>query len=171
MGDNMKFFPIILIGAVVCLISVALIPPAQGADATWEAKKLYEEQWLFFEVGNLDQGTEIEYGIRVTTADESVNLAFMDSTNYAAFSSSMGETFVGQDPQYQVRAREATFTVPYQQQWYFVAFSDQWSTIDIEYYVNIVEDDSDDTLCGGALFAGAIGIIALIGVVSVLNKR
>ncbi|MGA1865904.1 MAG: hypothetical protein ACMUFK_00385 [Thermoplasmatota archaeon] len=165
----MRPLPLILIGIMLCTGIVALIPEDTDAAPNWEAKHLYVDQWLYFEIGTLDQGTEIEYGIRVTTQDESVNLAFMDSTNYAAFTSDL-ETFVGWDVQYQVRQREATTTIPYQQMWYFVARSDSWSEIDIEYYVNVIEEDSDG-ICGGVMLAGALMIFGMIGVVILIKKR
>jgi len=154
---------------MLCTGIVALIPENTDAAPNWEAKHLYVDQWLYFEIGTLDQGTDIEYGIRVTTPDESVNLAFMDSTNYVAFQSDV-ETFVGWDVQYQVRPRDATTTTPYQQMWYFVAASDDWSEIDIEYYVNVVKDDGGG-ICGGAMVAGALMVFAMIGVVIVIKRR
>lgn len=166
----MKSLAIFLIGSLLCMGIVMMLPEEADAEPTWESKHLYADQWLFFEIGTLDQGTEIEYGVRVTTPDESVNIAFMDSTNYVAFESDV-ETFVGWDPQYQVRAREATTIIPYQQMWYFVALSDTWSEIDIDYYVNIIEDDKDDgAICGSTLLAGSLMIMGILGLVSVQRK-
>lgn len=158
-----------LVGAFLCLALAGMLN-MEGVEArTWESKHIYSDQWLFFEVGNLDKGVVIEYGIKVTTPDESVNLAFMDSTNYAAFSSSVGETFVGQDVQYQVRSREATFTTPYQQQWYFVAISDSGYEIDIDYYVD-VKEESTDIACLGSIFAGVLIMLAATVAISYLRK-
>lgn len=165
----MKPLPLILIGMMLCTGIVALIPSETDAAPNWEAKHLYVDQWLYFEIGTLDQGTEIEYGIKVTTPDESVNLVFMDSTNYAAFETDI-ESWAGWDPQYQVRQRESTTIIPYQQMWYFVARSDDWSEIDIEYYVNVVEEDSGG-ICGGTMLIGALMIFAMIGIVILIKRR
>ena len=156
---------LLVLGIFSMMYLLALLPKAQ-AEPTWEAKHIYIGQWLYFDIGTLDQGTEIDYGIRVTTADESVNVAFMDSTNYAAYSQSPDESFVGWDVQYQVRTREATTKIPYQQQWYFVAESDSGYEIDIEYYVSVVDDSVDFGACCGGFF---IGIIALMGVTYLIS--
>ena len=166
----MRLLSILLIWTLLCGVLFALVPGDTDAEVVWESKHLYSDQWLFFEIGTLDQGTEIEYGIRVTTPDESVNIAFMDSTNYAAFSSSAGETFVGWDVQYQVRTREATTTIPYQQQWYFVAISDSGWEIDIEYYTIVVEEDDDNGICSSAFILSALILIGIVASLTI-NKR
>ncbi len=165
----MRILPIFLLGALVCIAFAGIVPSAGAGARTWESKHIYSDQWLYFEVGTLDQGTVVEYGIKVTTPDESVNLAFMDSTNYAAFSSSSGETFVGQDVQYQVRSREATFTVPYQQQWYFVAITDSGYELDIDYYVE-VKEEKDDIACLGGIFVGMMMLVGAVIALSFMRK-
>ncbi|MCU0798744.1 MAG: hypothetical protein MUC62_03620 [Candidatus Thermoplasmatota archaeon] len=165
----MRVMTIVITMTFVCLALAGMLSIEGEGARTWESKHIYSGQWLFFEVGNLDKGVEIEYGVKVTTPDESVNLAFMDSTNYAAFSSSVGETFVGQDVQYQVRSREAKWTTPYQQQWYFVAISDSGYEIDIDYYVE-AKEDSTDVACLGSIFAGVLILLAVTVAVSYLRK-
>ncbi len=167
----MRLIPVILIWTMMCGILLAYIPSGTDAEVVWESKHLYSDQWLFFEIGTLDQGTDIDYGIKVTTPDESVNIAFMDSTNYAAFSSSSGETFVGWDVQYQVRSREATTTIPYQQQWYFVAISDTGFEIDIEYYTTVVEKDDNGGICGSAFMISGLVILGAIFTLALSKKR
>jgi hypothetical protein len=158
---------------MLCAGIVALIPEETEAAPSWQGKHLYADQWLFFEIGALDQNDEVEYGITVSTPDESVNVAIMDSTNYAAFDSTDFETFVGHEIQLQVRSLESSAIIPYQQIWYFVVISDNfpWSEIDIEYYVNVVSDDDGGGVCGGAIFAGALMIFAVLGVVTIIRKK
>lgn len=158
-----------MIGSLICVGVVALMPEEAEADQTWVGKHLYVDQWLYFEIGTLDQGTEVEFGVRVTTPDESVNLGIMDSTNYVAFSSDV-DSFVGFHTEYQVRNLEDMITIPYQQVWYFVVFSDAWAEIDIEYYVNVLEDE-DDSACGGVMIAGAIVIMGILGLVIVQTRK
>jgi hypothetical protein len=147
------------------------IPEGSADEPQWIGSHLYVEQWLFFEIGTLDQGTEVEFGVQVDTPDESVNLAIMDSTNYVAFESDV-ESFVGFHVEQQVRQLEDTIEIPYQQVWYFVVVSDTWSEIDIKYYVNVVEEDSDDNgLCGGAMVAGALVIMGILGLVAVQTRK
>jgi hypothetical protein len=168
----MRSLSLLIIGTLVCAGIVALIPEAEAAPS-WEGKHLYADQWLFFEIGALDQNDEVEYGVRVTTPDESVNVAIMDSTNYAAFDSADFETFVGHEVQLQVRSLESSAIIPYQQIWYFVVISDNfpWSEIDIEYYVNVASDDGGDSVCGGAIFAGALMIMGILGLVVVQKRK
>jgi hypothetical protein len=166
---DMRAVPLFLAGVIICLALAGMLNMKSVEAVTWESKHIYSGQWLFFECGNLDKDVDIEYGIKVTSPDESVNLAFMDSTNYAAFSSSVGETFVGQDVQYQVRTREATWTTPYQQQWYFVAISDSGYEIDIEYYVN-VGDEETDLACCGSIFIGIVILMAIAVAAAYMRK-
>ncbi len=168
----MRSMTVLLIGALL-FAGIFIVIPEEASAQTWESKHLYSGQWIFFDVGTLDQGTVVEYSVRVTTPDESVDITFMDSTNYAAYSSSMGETFVGQGTEYQVRTKTATFIIPYQQQWYFVAESDSGAEIDIDYYVEVqVEEEETDTICGGAMIAGSVLIMGILGLAVVqLRKR
>jgi hypothetical protein len=149
------------------------MPEAEAAPS-WEGKHLYADQWLYFEIGALDQNDEVEYGVNVETPDESVNVAIMDSTNYAAFDSSDFETFVGHEVQLQVRSLESSAIIPYQQIWYFVVIADNFpfAEIDIQYYVNVVsDDDGDGAICGGAIFAGALVIMGILGLVVVQKRK
>lgn len=168
----MRPLPLILIGMMLCTGIVALIPENTDAAPKWQGKQLYADQWLYFKIGDLNKNDRVDYGIEVTTPDESVNVAIMDSTNYAAFDSSDFDTFVGFEVQWQVRNLEDSAIIPYQQIWYFVVISDNfpYSAIDINYYVNVVSDDSGG-ICGSAILAGAIMIFAMIGVVIVIKRR
>ncbi|MGA1873821.1 MAG: hypothetical protein ACMUHY_09130, partial [Thermoplasmatota archaeon] len=150
-----------------------LVPEDGEGAPNWQGKHLYADQWLYFEIGALDQNDEVEYGVIVSTPDESVNVAIMDSTNYAAFDSADFETFVGHEVQWQVRSLESSAVIPYQQIWYFVVISDNfpYSEIDIEYYVEVVEEDDGGGICGGAMVAGALMIIAMLGIVSIIRRR
>lgn len=165
---NVKAVNFLMIGTLIVVGVISFIPGDTDADRTWESKHVYSDQWLSYDVGTLDQGTMIEYGVKVTTPDESVNVAFMDSTNYAAFSSDSSETFVGQDIQWQVRSREGEFEVPYQQQWYFVAISDSGYEIDIDYYVEVI--DEDVAICGSVMFAGIILIAGAIFIFAYIRR-
>jgi hypothetical protein len=96
----------------------------------------------------------------------------MDSTNYAAFDSADFETFVGYEVQWQVRSLEESAIIPYQQIWYFVVIADNFpfSEIDIEYYVEVVDEDGGGGICGGAFIISGLLIIGLLAVLTV-NKR
>ncbi|MFW3146760.1 MAG: hypothetical protein ACMUIE_08120 [Thermoplasmatota archaeon] len=167
----MKLLPLMIIGMMVCTGFFILIPDETNAATNWEAKHLYYDQWLYFEIGTLDQGTKVEYGVRVTTPDESVNVAIMDSTNYAAFSSGGGESLVGWHTEFQVRTREAEVEIPYQQQWYFVVLSDSGAEIDIEYYVNVIEEEENGGICGGTMLAAMLLVFATLGIITIIKKR
>ncbi len=169
----MRSLPLILIGAMLLTGIFAVIPEEAEAEPTWQGKHLYADQWLYFEIGALDQNDQVDYGVRVTTQDESVNVAIMDSTNYAAFDSADFETFVGYEVQWQVRSLEESAIIPYQQIWYFVVIADNFpfSEIDIEYYVEVVEDSDDGGgICGGAFIISGLVIIGMLAVLTV-NKR
>lgn len=169
---NMRSLPLILIGAMLLTGIVAMVPEEADADYTWQGKHLYADQWLYFEIGALDQNDQVDYGVRVTTPDESVNVAIMDSTNYAAFDSENFDTFVGYEVQWQVRSLEESAIIPYQQIWYFVVIGDNflYTEIDIEYYVEVVEEENGGGICGGAFIISGIIIIGLLAVLTV-NKR
>jgi hypothetical protein len=151
---------------------LAFIPEEADADYTWQGKHLYADQWLYFEIGALDQNDQVDYGVKVSTPDESVNVAIMDSTNYAAFDSADFETFVGHEVQLQVRSLEDSAIIPYQQIWYFVVIADNFplAELDIEYYVEVVEEDDGGGVCGGAFIISGLLIIGLLAVLTV-NKR
>jgi hypothetical protein len=167
----MRSLALILIGSLLCAGIVAFIPTNAEAAPTWTGVHLDSDQWLYFEVGALDQGDLIKYGVRITTPDESVNMAIMDSGEYADFESGI-ETFSFFHTQEQIRSLENEIEVPYQQVWYFVVIADNypWVEIDIEYYVEVEEKD-DSSACGGVMFAGAVAIIGILGLAIVIKRR
>jgi hypothetical protein len=168
----MRTIPLIIIGIMILTGIIAMVPQEADADYTWQGKHLYADQWLYFEIGALDQKDQVDYGVRVTTPDESVNVAIMDSTNYAAFDSADFETFVGYEVQLQVRTLEESAIIPYQQVWYFVVIADDfpYAEIDIEYYVELVEEDEDNGICTSAFILSALILIGILATLTI-NRR